>query len=232
MKSKTLTSAVRMLSLFLLVSGTCALAQERRPTHFSGLINDYSPSTVKGGPWEMHGQWTLDCGRNGMVNGSRRRLFSGHDDVRLRELLRRPRRDKGWPERPHPPHQADERRVTWNMTGCPDIQSCHTDGFSVQRYGQPDDRERKQCALRERLRLLRRCKSALPEERGAVLEYFPGLRRAGDDTLRHPGDPRCCAQLPGSSVDPLKRRFLSSAREVQDLPGGTSLVPISVSRTL
>ena len=62
MKSKTLTSAVRMLSLLLLVSGTCALAQERKPVHFSGLINDYSPlsSTVKGSPWEMHGQWTMD----------------------------------------------------------------------------------------------------------------------------------------------------------------------------
>ena len=60
MKSNTLPSAIRALSLLLLVSGTCALAQDRRPVHFSGLINDYSPSTVKGGPWEMHGQWSLD----------------------------------------------------------------------------------------------------------------------------------------------------------------------------
>ena len=30
MKSKTLASAVRVLSLLLLVSGTCALAQESR----------------------------------------------------------------------------------------------------------------------------------------------------------------------------------------------------------
>ncbi len=60
MKSNTLTSAVRALSLLLLVSGACALAQDRWPMHFNGLINDYSPSTVKGGPWEMHGQWTLD----------------------------------------------------------------------------------------------------------------------------------------------------------------------------
>ncbi len=29
---------------------------------FSGLFNDYSPlsTTVKGGPWEMHGQWSMD----------------------------------------------------------------------------------------------------------------------------------------------------------------------------
>jgi len=60
MKSNTLASVVGALSLLLLVSGTCALAQDRRPVNFSGLIIDYSPSTVKVGPWEMHGQWSLD----------------------------------------------------------------------------------------------------------------------------------------------------------------------------
>jgi hypothetical protein len=62
MKDKNLASAVRSLSLLLLVSATCALAQDRRPVHFSGLINDYSPlsATVKGSPWEMHGQWSMD----------------------------------------------------------------------------------------------------------------------------------------------------------------------------
>jgi hypothetical protein len=40
MKSKTLTSAARSLSLLLLVSATCALAQERKPVHLSGLFND------------------------------------------------------------------------------------------------------------------------------------------------------------------------------------------------
>jgi hypothetical protein len=31
------------------------------PTHFSGLLNDYTPATatVKGSPYEMHGKWTL-----------------------------------------------------------------------------------------------------------------------------------------------------------------------------
>lgn len=35
------------------------------PTHFSGLLSDYTPSSVngtpiKGAPYEMHGKWTLD----------------------------------------------------------------------------------------------------------------------------------------------------------------------------
>ena len=61
MKSKTLTSA-RVLSLLWLVTATCTLAQERRPVHFSGVINDYSPfnSMISGSPYEMHGQWSLD----------------------------------------------------------------------------------------------------------------------------------------------------------------------------
>ena len=30
------------------------------PSHFVGILNDFSPSTVKGGPWEVRGKWTLD----------------------------------------------------------------------------------------------------------------------------------------------------------------------------
>jgi len=60
MKRKTLTSAVRVSALLLLVSGTCALAEERGPNHFSGVINDYTLSNVAGGPYEMHGQWAMD----------------------------------------------------------------------------------------------------------------------------------------------------------------------------
>src|SRR6202041_1040566 len=62
MKSKTFTSAGRALSLLLLISTPYVLAQQGRSVHFSGLINDYSPpsATVKGSPWEMHGQWSMD----------------------------------------------------------------------------------------------------------------------------------------------------------------------------
>jgi hypothetical protein len=51
-KSKTLTSAAGALSLIVLVASVCAFAQDRRPVHFSGLINDFSPlnATVKGSP--------------------------------------------------------------------------------------------------------------------------------------------------------------------------------------
>lgn len=55
MKGISLFAKAVLLSFLVLVVGPGARAQR-----LSGLLNDYSPSTVKGGPWEMHGQWTLD----------------------------------------------------------------------------------------------------------------------------------------------------------------------------
>jgi hypothetical protein len=45
-------------------------AQDLRPVHFSGMIHDYSPSTVSGGPYEMRGEWSLDVIRGGTANFS------------------------------------------------------------------------------------------------------------------------------------------------------------------
>jgi hypothetical protein len=47
-----------------------ARAQDLRPVHFSGVIHDYSPSTVSGGPYEMRGEWTLDVVKGGTANFS------------------------------------------------------------------------------------------------------------------------------------------------------------------
>jgi len=45
-------------------------AQELRNVHFSGLVNDYSPSTVSGGPYEIRGQWSVDVNRSGSADFS------------------------------------------------------------------------------------------------------------------------------------------------------------------
>jgi hypothetical protein len=37
-----------------------AQAQDVRPVHFSGVLSDYTPSTVSGGPYEIRGDWSLD----------------------------------------------------------------------------------------------------------------------------------------------------------------------------
>jgi len=73
MKSKGLRWTARakavlaLMALAMLVVGvggvTRALAssQFQLPTHLSGLLNDYTPPapTVAGGPYEMHGKWSL-----------------------------------------------------------------------------------------------------------------------------------------------------------------------------
>src|SRR5262249_31319641 len=39
---------------------TAAAHDEPQPANFHGLINDYTPATVAGGPYEMHGKWQLE----------------------------------------------------------------------------------------------------------------------------------------------------------------------------
>lgn len=47
-----------------------AQGQDIRPVSFSGVINDYSPSTVAGGPYEIRGEWSLDIQRGATANFS------------------------------------------------------------------------------------------------------------------------------------------------------------------
>jgi len=61
---------VALAVLAIGISGmTRALAAgpARLPAQFSGLLNDYTPPapTVSGGPYEMHGKWSLQLGEHG-----------------------------------------------------------------------------------------------------------------------------------------------------------------------
>jgi hypothetical protein len=132
MKSKTLASAVPVLSLLLLVSGVCAWAQDRGPAHFSGLINDYSPSTVKGGPWEMHGQWTLDLRPE--WHGEWVTVADFSADMTMSDYgttAGAPDATKGG-QSPHTHHiKLTSRPVTWNMDGCPSLSPATLTGFQI-----------------------------------------------------------------------------------------------------
>jgi hypothetical protein len=59
MKSKSLWWAVGIVAGLVLAGPTGALAQAPLPGHLSGILNDYTPATGVGGPWEMHGSWSL-----------------------------------------------------------------------------------------------------------------------------------------------------------------------------
>jgi hypothetical protein len=121
MTPKTLTAAIRLLSLLLLVSATCSLAEERRqgpPVHLTGLINDYSPldPTIKGSPWEMHGQWSMDVRPEwGTADFSADMTMSGFGRTPANAV------DPTQPlVNPHTHHiRLTNVKITWNMTGCP-----------------------------------------------------------------------------------------------------------------
>ena len=117
MKCKALISAVGLLTMFSLVSNAGALAQGRRTVHLSGLINDYSPlsPTVKGSPWEMHGQWSLDIHpERGTADFSADMTMSGFGKTPSGAV------DPTQPlQNPHTHHiRLTNARITWDITGC------------------------------------------------------------------------------------------------------------------
>jgi hypothetical protein len=59
MKCKAFSWTLRIIAVFVLAVGTGAQAQAPSPSHFRGVINDYTPATGVAGPWEMHGAWSL-----------------------------------------------------------------------------------------------------------------------------------------------------------------------------
>jgi len=103
--------------MFSLVSNAGALAQGRRTVHLSGLINDYSPlsPTVKGSPWEMHGQWSLDIHpERGTADFSADMTMSGFGKTPSGAV------DPTQPlQNPHTHHiRLTNARITWDITGC------------------------------------------------------------------------------------------------------------------
>ena len=132
MKSITLTSAARVLSLLLLASATCALAQVRTPMHFTGLINDYSPlsTSVKGSPWEMHGQWSMDINPWGTADFSADMTMSGFGRTPAPANAVDPTQPL---VNPHTHHiKLTNVKITWDMTGCPTYQTpVPTQGFQL-----------------------------------------------------------------------------------------------------
>ena len=131
MRSKFLTSAVRALSLLLLVSATCALAQERRPVHFSGLFNDYSPTNpaITGSPWEMHGQWSMDVNlERGTADFAGDMTMSGYGMT----AAGTPDAIQGG-QAAHTHHlKLTNKKITWGIAGCPVYaKPVPTEGFQI-----------------------------------------------------------------------------------------------------
>lgn len=131
MKRQRLNSTVRALCVLLLVSARFASGQERKPVHFSGLINDYSPlsANVKGSPWEMHGQWSMDLRpERGTADFSADMTMSGYGKTAEGAV------DPTQPLlNPHTHHiRLTNIRITWDMVGCPTYAApAPTSGFQL-----------------------------------------------------------------------------------------------------
>jgi hypothetical protein len=57
-----------LLGAALTLTVGLALSQDTRDVQFKGVIHDYTPSTVAGGPYEMRGEWALDVSRTGTAS--------------------------------------------------------------------------------------------------------------------------------------------------------------------
>jgi hypothetical protein len=126
MKSKTLTSVIRVVSSLLLVSATCALAQDRRQVHFSGLLNDYVPlsATIANSPYEMHGQWSMDLHPEwGTADFSADMTMSGFGRTPANATPPNAVDPTQPLVNPHTHHiKLTNVRISYDMTGCPTYQ--------------------------------------------------------------------------------------------------------------
>ncbi len=120
----------RLSPLALLVLGTVALAQNPLPIHLNGVIDDYSPSTVKGGPWEIRGTWSLDLlGRSGSANFSSS-LAMETSDYGITEGIVNPTQPVTRSAHTH--HIAlTNAIVSTDISTCPAFNPATTTGFQV-----------------------------------------------------------------------------------------------------
>jgi hypothetical protein len=65
---------IRYVPYFFVLLSALAItqvgAQDLRRVFFSGMLHDYSPSTVPGGPYEIRGDWSLSIDRTGTASFS------------------------------------------------------------------------------------------------------------------------------------------------------------------
>ncbi|HEX4309075.1 MAG TPA: hypothetical protein VHZ25_03550 [Acidobacteriaceae bacterium] len=127
MKPTTLRFTLRVLSAFLLVAGASAFAQRPLVVHFGGVLNDYSPSTVKGGPWEMHGTWSLDLGGLNKADFSAAMTMSGYGKTAAGAV---DPTQAGAGAHTHN-IKLTNATITWNMTGCPTLSPAALQGFQI-----------------------------------------------------------------------------------------------------
>jgi hypothetical protein len=116
MNRRMLVSPQYCLPLFLLIASVYGIGQMPTPTHFAGVLNDYTPvdPTISGSPYEMHGQWSVDL--DGQGNGNFYADMTMSDYAMTNGVLDGTRGGQN----PHTHHiRLTKVAVIPNMTGCP-----------------------------------------------------------------------------------------------------------------
>lgn len=136
-------TSARVCGIAILVSAaglggpTHALAgdQDRHsspPLHFSGFINDYTPSAavVKGGPYEMRGKWSLDLeGKPGAARFSAAMNMETSDYGIAQGTVNK---DDPVTRGAHTHHiSMTDGVVSTDTSGCPAFSPATTDGFVI-----------------------------------------------------------------------------------------------------
>ena len=124
-------AAARTIVVPFLAAGTSTQGQDWRHKDqiYSGVLNDYSPaSSIKGSPWEMHGQWSLDL-------HPERSAADVYVDMTMSDYGTTsgvPDATQGG-QSAHTHHiRLTNATVTWDMVGCPAYPTpVTTAGFQV-----------------------------------------------------------------------------------------------------
>ena len=128
--------AVAVLMAAASSSLTPALAGDRDfprpPVHYSGLLNDYTPSAavVKGGPYEMRGKWSLDVDeRRGTATFSAAMNMETSDYGIVQNTVNK---DDPTTRGAHTHHiSMTDGVVSSDWTSCPTFSPAATGGFVV-----------------------------------------------------------------------------------------------------
>jgi hypothetical protein len=115
MKEKTLLWAVRVVLVLTMAAVTVLLAQDTRPDHLRGVINDYAPITGGTTAWELHGPWSLTLNEDaGTAN------FSASLTMGLSVLGQSPTNVQAVSLSQHTHYiTMKDATVTYNPTDCP-----------------------------------------------------------------------------------------------------------------
>jgi hypothetical protein len=150
MKNRSLSGAASGIALLAAVAGlgglTTVMAGDRDavrgdPRHFSGLINDYTPSAdvTSGGPYEMRGKWSLDVDEaRGTARFSAEMTMETSDYGILETTTAIPpaplvNKDDPRTRNPHTHHfsLADVTSVSSDISLCPAIKPVATQGIMI-----------------------------------------------------------------------------------------------------